>query len=348
MDNKIGAEHDGWMGKKKEWKAKAWEVLQHRYREGTLLEYIYPQPEKVEDLVADDPPAMRSTSAASSSLQEIVNEPSVKTSDKECSFPATEMVEEAPVLEIDDDDLGKNAEELSEEQMEKAMERWVEQVECVAMLEKINWLEYIPDTTSNRSALQTIFENGMTYCTKFTDGCLQPWNMTDWPMNPRLWLGELERTLKVMARKRWTPRWLHRPHDQHIRGDADRSADGAVDPGNYILDMVVHALRLWQYAEAKRIDQVMKQPIAEYGHRSNKSSHGPVNLRGNIVEAMQRNLQETGSKVPSWKEDYDAVKYWASKKEPKQTQSYSSRDSSWNWENSWSSSRQGHRNKWWK
>ena len=41
------------------------------------------------------------------------------------------------------------------------MQRWVEQVECIAMLEQVNWLDQIPDTTDNVEALKVIFREGM-------------------------------------------------------------------------------------------------------------------------------------------------------------------------------------------
>ena len=93
-----------------------------------------------------------------------------------------------------------------------------------------------------------------------------------------------------MATRNLLPYWLRRPHERNIREDASESAEGFSDPGNVVLDMAVHALRLWQYCEAYRAEKVMKQSIHEYGSRANKSSVGPVNLRGNIVEAMA-NLQ---------------------------------------------------------
>ena len=120
----------------------------------------------------------------------------------------------------------------------------------------------------------------------------------------------MERVLKEMALRNCLPYWLRRPHDRNIRDDAAASADGSVDPGNYVLDVLVHALRLWQYSESGRIPRVMKQSIAEYGAKSNKSSHGPVNLRGNIVEAMQRNLQQQGVPRLQNEYEYDAIEWW--------------------------------------
>merc|ERR1712026_524359 len=114
---------------------------------------------------------------------------------------------------------------------------------------------------------------------------------------------------KVMQQRNQLPYWLRKPHDKHIREAAALSADGFTDPGNLVLDTFAHALRLWQYCEPSRASLVVRQSPHDYGHRANRSSTGPVNLRGNIVEAMSRNLQHTGSKVPKgWTKEYDP--YW--------------------------------------
>ena len=61
---------------------------------------------------------------------------------------------------------------------------------------------------------------------------------------------------------------------------------GFPDPGNEVLDVLVHALRLWKYVTASKVELVIRQSTHEYGAGRNRSSIGPVNLRGNIVEAM--------------------------------------------------------------
>ena len=177
------------------------------------------------------------------------------------------------------------------------------------MLEQVDWLDQIPDTTDNVEALKVIFREGMKYCTRFMNGVLLPWNIAHWPLSPRLWLGEFERTLKQMAVRGLLPYWLQHPQDRNIRNDASESAEGFSDPGNFVLDMVVHALRLRQYCEASRAEAVMKQGIHEYGHRANKSAKGLVNLRGNIVEAMTKNLQQMGSSNMQVWNKYNDVAY---------------------------------------
>ena len=122
----------------------------------------------------------------------------------------------------------------------------------------------------------------------------------------------MERTLYAMEQRGELPYWLMHPNDRHIRDDAAAAADGFTDPGNMVLDTLVHALRLWQYCDASKASLVVRQSGHEYGHRANRSSAGPVNLRGNIVEAMSRNLQQTGSKMPRqrWKNSDPYWYYW--------------------------------------
>ena len=308
----IGAADTGYHGKKKKWIGAVWDVLHERYLENNLCEQIY-EVESTEQDASTEPAgaSTRPSPPSASSMQMFLNEPVAVGEINVCGdFPTSEPVEEAPMVELVPDVESLTEKQQETEDLESAMKRWVEQVESVRMLEDIDWLDKLPDEHENMAALNIIFRHGMTYCTKFLDGCLQPWNLSDWPLNPRVWLCEMERCLKTMRKKDWIPYWLKRPHDRNIRDDASASADGSTDPGNYVLDVVVHALRLWQYCESGRINMVMKQSIVEYGERANKSAHGPVNLRGNIVEAMQRNLQQMGSSPRRQEQEYDAVEYW--------------------------------------
>ena len=214
--------------------------------------------------------------------------------EQDCGFPRQDPVEITPLPTVDEED-SDNADQETKTVPTADMERWAESVESVAMLERLTWLSEIADSPENAAALSLIFREGMEYCNKFMDGVLLPWKIQDWPLSPRIWLGEQERTLKAMAKRGCLPRWLRRPHDKNIREDASEGAEGFSDPGNFVLDVLVHALRMWQYCEASRVQAVIKQSIHEYGHPANKSSSGPVNLRGNIVEAMTKDLQKMWS-----------------------------------------------------
>ena len=311
LDKIIGDTHTGYYGTKKSWIAFCWDVIEFRYSEKTLTipKYSMPYP-SLPDEVEVEPSHVSTAGAASSSfgtgLQEIVgeNEPGGKNT---IDFPKETPVEEAAQSTTEE---AKDDETIPESTLEQDMERLVEMVSSVDMLNRIDWLDQVVDNDANWDQLDTIFREGLRYCRKFQEGVLLPWNVTDWPRNPRLWLGEMERCLQVMAFKKWLPYWLHKPHDRYIRNDASAAATGFSDPGNYVLDVMVHALRLWNYCDASKTHLVISQPIAEYGERANKSAKGPVNLRGNIIEAMSKNLQETGSRNNSIYGDYDPVDYW--------------------------------------
>ena len=88
-------------------------------------------------------------------------------------------------------------------------------------------------------------------------------------------------------RKNWLPREIRQPHDKRIR-DKALGAKGGWDPGNVDFDVVASLLRVWQVADNVSVDRVTRVAAKEYGSRGNKSADGPVNLRGNIIEASLR------------------------------------------------------------
>ena len=178
---------------------------------------------------------------------------------------------------------------------EKKIDRYAEAVLCLEMLNKVNWLSDMPNIDEYGEDLTTIFHEGMAYVEHYQHGTLLPWNLDNWPLNPRVWLGEMERALACLAQRGILPKWLTSPHDRHIRQDACDAADGFPDPGNEVLDVLVHALRLWKYVTASKVELVIRQSTHEYGASRNRSSIGPVNFRGNIVEAMTKQLQEAGA-----------------------------------------------------
>ena len=287
----MDAKHLAYYGRKNAWRVAVLECLQRRYNHETL---------RVR-LVVKAPKTSEASTPATKPLP--LNEAKTK---EQPMFPKGEPVEAEPVFPQGE----PVEEEADQKKLEEIMERWHEMVESVNMLEAVNWLDDLPESEENKQALDMIFKQGMMYCSKYMEGVILPWNLKDWPLNPRVWLCEFERVLKTMAKRSMLPYWLRRPADRNIRDDAHEAAAGFSDPGNYTLDIMVHALRLWRYCEASRVDLVIRQPLDEYGARSNKSAHGPVNLRGNIIEAMSKNLQTMGgSRRAAWCK-YDPYVYW--------------------------------------
>lgn len=332
MDLLIKSAHDGWMGTKKLWASEVWSVVAKRKLEGSLFGPKYTLPPQPEPQPEVEEKPKESKNKMPSPFQERVNEPEA-VPEISAAFPRATPVESNPVSMATKPPSEATEDEELKAAQESHMQRWTEMIESIGMLEQIDWLDDMGDTQENRDALIIIFMEGMNYCKMFMDGCLLPWRMENWPMCPRVWLGEFERCLKHMAKRNILPYWLKRPHDRNIREDASEGAEGFSDPGNYILDQLVHCWRLWHYCEGSRADMVIKQSIHEYGHRANQSSKGPVNLRGNIVEAMTKNLQTDGSKIDKgYHADYDPM-WWTTAKPPQEKGSkghwHSSASSSW-------------------
>lgn len=306
----LGGTHTGYFGSKKEWVNACWDVIEKRCSDESIWnrKYILPPPSLTLDESTEKQPSASSSASTwlASGVQMVVGD-SMPGEGNTINFPKEKPVEEANQTNPEEADEDSENEKSS---LEQDMERWVEMVDGVNMLNRIDWLTNVVDNEENWKQLDKIFMEGMSYCKKFQDRVLLPWNVSDWPRNPRLWLGEMERVLQVMSFKRQIPHWLHRPHDRYIRNDASEAAAGFSDPGNYTLDVIVHALRLWNYCEASRAERVIYQPISEYGASANKSAKGPVNLRGNIIEAMTKCLQKTGSEGRSRWGEYDPMEYW--------------------------------------
>jgi hypothetical protein len=99
---------------------------------------------------------------------------------------------------------------------EKKIDRYAEAVLCLEMLNKVNWLSDMPNIDEYGEDLTTIFHEGMAYVEHYQHGTLLPWNLDNWPLNPRVWLGEMERALACLAQRGILPKWLTSPHDRHI------------------------------------------------------------------------------------------------------------------------------------
>ena len=136
----IDAAHEGWLGKKNFWKAAVWEVLETRYLTEQLHSFLYPIASPSEQKSTEEPAVPRALPASSSSgFQETLNEAPPKEDSGCVNFPKSAPVEEDPVIVVDEGaDSAQGREEQTAEDIESAMLRWVEMVECVVMLESIN------------------------------------------------------------------------------------------------------------------------------------------------------------------------------------------------------------------
>ena len=193
----------------------------------------------------------------------------------------------------------------------------------------MTWVQDAPDTAQVRHAWEWIVANGMRYGTIFENGTIQGWNFLDFPLSRRAWTSEFELVLNIMHQRGRSPRWLVEPHDRHIREDAGESADGFVDQVNSHLDTLMHIFRLWRFASERFQASDMQQPINEYAGRAHKSAKGPVNLRGNIVEAISKVYQKMGSGKAAEDRYDDAFDWWVQQQNNRSPRTDSGTGHSW-------------------
>ena len=188
--------------------------------------------------------------------------------------------------------------------------RWVEECQGADKLNGMTWAPCCPDTPAAREALAFIYQRGQEFLESFQNDCCRAHDVKGYPRVLRPWLAETEWTLAQLARRGWLPRSLLHPRDRAIRKPANEGGGEFLDPGNLSLETFVYVFRLWKYCDTIGYDATIRVHPEEYGSKSNRSSKGPVNLRGNIVEAMSRDLQVVGSwEIPrKWTERAAACK----------------------------------------
>ncbi len=182
------------------------------------------------------------------------------------------------------------------ERYDKHVRRIAEEATCRAMLLETDWV-YTIKKTEAMEAERLLEQLAEGYIADFLQARTRPTKCEEWPRNLRVWVVEAMWCFDCLQENGWTPKHLEHPHDRHIRADAAEAAVGFTDPGNLVLDDVVHILRLFRYVSNFKYDQLMRVAPNPYGAAgSNKSAKGPVNFRGNIVEALTKDLQYFGSR----------------------------------------------------
>ena len=69
------------------------------------------------------------------------------------------------------------------------------------------------------------------------------------------------------------------------------------DPGNVNLDVSFYILCLWEFMTPMSLEDILKLSWKEYGSRGERSSQGPMNFRGNVLEALMGYCHERSIKV---------------------------------------------------
>ena len=88
------------------------------------------------------------------------------------------------------------------------------------------------------------------------------------------------------------PWFITGPTDTQIRDYANRAPNRFKDPGNVFLDRTFYILGMWKFMREFSTLDILAVPYREYGGKGNKSSQGPMNFRGNVLEALHGYCQE--------------------------------------------------------
>jgi len=256
--------------KKKSWKSSCWKALNDRlanFRDSR--ETAFPQPELPATAEADE------TGAAWS------GDPGASSS----------MANDAAMAQGDVTEQAKEEERQAHENFAK---RVYEESMCREMLEKAEWLDFIPQDHELEFEMVALRDAAEKFCTTF-----QWHHCSRFPLevlNARLLTVEKRRCFDYLHHLGRLPRNVTNPRDRPIRGPATISCSPFFqDPGNFKWDIVYHLLSLNKYVVLPNVDPLIRTAPAEYGDRSNCSSKGPVNFRGNVLEAVLFDLQNMGT-----------------------------------------------------
>ena len=179
---------------------------------------------------------------------------------------------------------------------ESAIARISEEAHCREILDRLEWLTYIPDTAEHLESLRQLSELAAEYVETLSNSIVHSIGRERaLPSSMRVWIAETRRCLEQMCRLGWAPAFLLHAHDRFIRQDANQAPELYQDPGNVVLDLCVNCLALWRFVNVLPAERVMQVSQGEYGSRSNRSAKGPLNLRGNIIEALLGHCQRQAS-----------------------------------------------------
>ena len=261
-----------------------------RFQEKTLKTRIYKEPPK-------QPTSTPASSAPSTSAP---SQPQEQAPQDETLF--AEPPKDVEPAEVMGSRKAPSPEDLEnmKDTLSSFYNRWVEECQGASKLNGLTWAEFCPREPATEQALRFIWERGHEFVQEFQNECCRAYNVTNYPRQLRPWVAETEWTLQRMAMMGWLPRSLLHPRDRAIRKPANEGGDEFLDPGNLSLEMFVYIFRLWKYCDTVGYDATIRVHPDEYGSKPNRSSKGPVNLRGNIVEAMSRDLQVVGSWANPW------------------------------------------------
>jgi hypothetical protein len=265
--------HQGGFGKKNAWRELLWAEMVRRRNENELSVILFPEPPPTETVMK---PRLLSQMWLDTAHEGEEEDPAPTAG------PSSSSTAPIPTAQVDP---GFQA-------VEEAMVRIDEESRRRQIICALNWVDYVPEKPKLWEEWTTMDWLAGEYINTFLEELTRDYDTAEFPRNMRLWIAETVWCFDALAEKGWTPRNLRMPHDRYIRQSASSVDEHIGDPGNLCFDVVLHVLRLWRYVGETRVEQTMRIAPQEYGARGNKSSKGPVNLRGNIIESLISDLQK--------------------------------------------------------
>ena len=100
------------------------------------------------------------------------------------------------------------------------------------------------------------------------------------------WLAVCEQCMETIRWRGLWPSWFRRPKDKEIRPFANAAPDNLYDPGNPTYEILYFALRFYRHIDARYVTASVAPGLKPYGERSQRSSKGITNFRGNVIEGI--------------------------------------------------------------
>ena len=180
----------------------------------------------------------------------------------------------------------------------------LEESQCREFLAKLQWLDDLPEDPQLESEMAALRGQAERFCSMF-----QWQHCARYPLevlNARLVTVEARGSLDFPRSLGRLPKNVTNPRDRQIRGAASVCCSPFFQgPGNYKWGTIHRLLSLNKYVVLQHADPILRTAPARYGDRSNCSSKGPVNLRGDVLESVLYDLQTLstvtvgGSKWPT-------------------------------------------------
>ena len=192
--------------------------------------------------------------------------------------------------------VSKECEESDER--EHNQKRVAEAWSATELLPQMSWLHECRDTEQHRDC----FVATIDFCRERIRDPAQQSVQTflqkpEFPLSLRAWSIMPWAALKELEKRGQLPRFLTAPTDAKIRLHANMAPEFYDDPGNVNLDVSFYILCLWEFMTPMSLEDILKLSWKEYGSRGERSSQGPMNFRGNVLEALMGYCHERSINV---------------------------------------------------